>query len=89
MRVAFLLQERFKAYREMLSKSSSSKSSSVEDGEGVCGAIDAFVDEDDDDDENAKVFFGVVEKRSNDDDKRRRKWKSWKILIIVCSLFKL
>ena len=57
MRVAFLLQERFKAYREMLSKSSSSKSSSVEDGEGVCGAIDAFVDEDDDDDENAKVFF--------------------------------
>ena len=57
MRIAFLLQERFKAYREMLSKSSSSKSSSVEDGEGVCGAIDAFVDEDDDDDENAKVFF--------------------------------
>ena len=60
MNVAFLLQERFKAYREVLSKSSS-----VEDGEGVCGAIDAFVDKDDDDDdarrfdddENAKVFF--------------------------------
>ena len=55
MNIAFLLQERFKAYREMLSKSS--VLSSVEDGEGVCGAIDAFVDKDDDDDENAKVFF--------------------------------
>jgi hypothetical protein len=42
MNIAFLLQERFKAYREMLSKSS--VFSSVEDGEGVYGAIDAFVD---------------------------------------------
>ena len=61
MNAAFLLQERFKAYREMLSKSSFS--SSVEDGEGVYGAIDAFVEDNDDDDarrfddENSKVFF--------------------------------